>query len=144
MQVDLRSSIKQDLQLQFGYTYSKAIDAATSNGSGGDLNNVTNPYAGWRYDVGPSPFDRSNVAFVNFVYSLPIFNGNQSRLLKGTLGGWQLSGIMTAETVAPLPIGVNGFQRLQPLQRKLSLHRAEIGPTSTAVFSSSEDRQRVV
>jgi hypothetical protein len=108
MQVDLRANVKQDLQLQFGYTYSKAIDAATSNGSGGDLNNVTNPYAGWRYDVGPSPFDRSNVAFVNFVYSLPIFNGNQSRLLKGTLGGWQLSGIITAETGAPLPIGVNG------------------------------------
>lgn len=108
MQVDLRSTVKKDLQLQFGYTYSKAIDAATSNGSGGDLNNVTNPYAGWRYDVGPSPFDRANVAFVNFVYSIPLFNGDQSRLLKGTLGGWQLSGIITAESGAPLPIGVNG------------------------------------
>jgi hypothetical protein len=107
-QVDLRSTLHRDLQLQFGYTYSKAVDAATSNGSGGDLNNTTNPYAGWRYDSGPSPFDRANVAFVNFVYSLPIFNGNQSRLLKGTLGGWQLSGIVTAESGAPLPIGVTG------------------------------------
>ncbi len=107
-QVDLRSTLHRDLQLQFGYTYSKAEDAATSNGSGGDLNNTTNPYAGWRYDIGPSPFDRANVAFVNFVYSLPIFNGNQSRLVKGTLGGWQLSGIVTAESGAPLPIGVTG------------------------------------
>ncbi len=108
MQVDLRSTVRRELQLQFGYTYSKAVDAATSNGSGGDLNNTTNPYLGWRYDLGPSPFDRANVAFVNFVYSLPILNGNQNRLLKGTLGGWQLSGIVTVESGAPLPIGVNG------------------------------------
>jgi hypothetical protein len=108
LQTDLRANIKRDLQLQFGYTYSRAIDATTSNGSGGDLNNVTNPYVGWRYDVGPSPLDRTNVAFVNFVYTLPIFNGNQSRLLKTTLGGWQLSGIVTMESGAPLNIGLNG------------------------------------
>jgi hypothetical protein len=35
-------------------------------------------------------------------------NGNQNRLLKGTLGGWQLSGIVTMESGAPLAIGVSG------------------------------------
>lgn len=108
LQVDLRGTLKKDLQYQFGYTLSRAIDAATSNGSGGDLNNVTNPYLGWRYDVGPSPFDRTHIAFANFVYSLPIFNGDQSRFLKGTLGGWQLSGIITMESGAPLAIGLSG------------------------------------
>jgi hypothetical protein len=72
LQIDLHGNVTSDLSLQFGYTYSKAIDATTSNGSGGDLNNVTNPYAGWRYDVGPSLFDRTNVAFVNFVYQMPL------------------------------------------------------------------------
>jgi len=108
LQAELHANVRHDLSLQFGYTYSKAIDAATSNGSGGDLNNVTNPYLGWRYDLGPSPYDRANVAFVNFVYSLPIFNGNQSRILKGTLGGWQVSGIVTMESGAPLNIGLSG------------------------------------
>jgi hypothetical protein len=92
--------------LQTGYTYSKAVDAATSNGSGGDLNNVTNPYAGWRYDSGPGIYDRNNVLFFNFVYDIPLFK-NGSRLLKATLGGWALSGIITAESGAPLNMGVN-------------------------------------
>ena len=26
-------------------------------GSGGDLYNISNPYAGWKYDFGPSNFD---------------------------------------------------------------------------------------
>jgi hypothetical protein len=108
LQADLRAQVRRDLQLQFGYTYSKAVDATTSNGSGGDLNNVTNPYEGSRYDSGPSPYDRANVAFVNYVYTLPILNGSQSRLLKATLGGWQISGIITLESGAPLNIGLNG------------------------------------
>jgi len=108
LQAELHANLKRNLSLQFGYTYSKAIDASTSNGSGGDLQNVTNPYLGWRYDLGPSPYDRAHVAFVNFVYSLPIFNESQSRILKGTLGGWALSGIVTMESGAPLNIGLSG------------------------------------
>jgi hypothetical protein len=94
--------------MQFGYTYAKAVDATTSTGSGGDLNNLTNPYAGWRYDSGPSIYDRSNVMFVNFVYDLPFLRNSSSRLLKTVVGGWTLSGIVTAQTGAPLNIGVNG------------------------------------
>jgi hypothetical protein len=108
LQLDLKGNVRSDLQLQFGYTYSKAIDATTSNGSGGDLNNVTNPYAGWRYDSGPSAFDRTNVAFVNFVYDIPFLKNSDNHLLRATVGGWELSGIITAESGAPLNIGLNG------------------------------------
>src|SRR5262249_22440204 len=92
----------------FGYTYSRSIDATTSNGSGGDLQNVTNPYVGWRYDVGPSQFDRTNIAFVNFVYDIPLLRTSSNRLLKSTLGGWQASAIITMESGAPLDLGVSG------------------------------------
>ncbi|ABF39450.1 hypothetical protein Acid345_0445 [Candidatus Koribacter versatilis Ellin345] len=108
LQVDLRGNLKRDFQYQFGYTWSKAIDAATSNGSGGDLNNVTNPYVGWQYDKGPSPFDRTHIAFANFVYSIPLFNNNDSRAVRTILGGWQVSGIVTMESGAPLAIGLSG------------------------------------
>jgi Carboxypeptidase regulatory-like domain len=108
LQVDLHSNIRKDLQLQFGYTLSRTIDATTSNGSGGDLNNVTNPYIGWRYDVGPSQFDRTNVAFVNFVYQLPFLRDSSNRLMKSVVGGWSLSGIVTMESGAPLNLGING------------------------------------
>jgi Carboxypeptidase regulatory-like domain/TonB dependent receptor len=108
LQLDLRSNIARKLELQVGYTYSKAIDATTSNGSGGDLNNVTNPYLGWKYDSGPSVFDRTNVLFTSFVYQIPLFNNTDNHLLKSTVGGWSLSGIITAESGAPINLGVNG------------------------------------
>jgi hypothetical protein len=106
-QADLRGNIRNDLQLQFGYTYARANDATTSNGSGADLNNVRNPYIGWRYDEGPSVFDRANVAFVNFVYQIPLFRNSDSHMLKTVAGGWELSGIVTMESGAPLNMGVN-------------------------------------
>ena len=108
LQTSLTGTVKHDLHLQVSYTLSKAMDATTSNGSGGDLNNATNPYAGWSYDFGPSQFDRRNVFFANFVYDLPLFRDGTSRLLKATLGGWQLSGIITEESGAPLNLGVSG------------------------------------
>ena len=107
LQVGLHGNVTKDLQLQAGYTVSKAMDATTSTGSGGDLQNATNPYAGWRYDFGPSQFDRRQIAFFNYVYEIPLFK-NGSRLLKATLGGWELSGIVTIESGAPLNLGVSG------------------------------------
>lgn len=108
LQVDLHGRVRRDLQLQVGYTYSHANDevGAASN-SGGDLSNTTNPYAGASYDRGPSNFDRASIAFVDFVYQLPFFNG-ANRLVKAVAGGWELSGIITAESGAPLNLGVSG------------------------------------
>ena len=109
MQVDLHGNVRRDLQLQVGYTLSRAIDAVGSaSGSGGDLSNVTNPYVGWPYDKGPSNFDRTNVAFVNFVYQLPFFRDTSNRFMKATVGGWEFSGIITFESGAPINLGVSG------------------------------------
>jgi len=108
LQTSLTGTVKHDLHLQVSYTLAKAMDATTSTGSGGDLNNATNPYQGWSYDSGPSVFDRKSVFFANFVYDLPLFRTATSRLLKAGLGGWQFSGIITEESGAPLNLGVNG------------------------------------
>jgi hypothetical protein len=108
LQTDLRATVRKDLVLQFGYTYSKAVDPTSATGSGADLQNVTNPYVGWRYDLGPSIYDRTHVAFVNLVYDLPIFRNTSNRLLKGTLGGWQLSGIVTIQSGAPINVVLGG------------------------------------
>ena len=108
LQVELHGRLVHALNLQVAYTLSKAIDPSTGNGGNGwDLNYVTNPYQGWQYDVGPSVLDRRHVAFVNFVYDLPILRNSSNGLLKTTLGGWQLSGIVTMESGAPYNLGVN-------------------------------------
>ncbi len=101
LQVDLNSKVK-DLQLRAFYTLSRAIDPSTG-GSGQDLNPVSNPFAGWAYDVGPSIFDRTHNFSANFIYDIPVFR-HSSGLTKSVLGGWQVSGIVIAETGLPINI----------------------------------------
>jgi hypothetical protein len=110
LQLDVNSQVGRDLYLRAFYTYSRTIDPGTGSSGGQDLQNVSNPYLGWRYDVGPGGYDRTHVGVVNFIYDIPLFRGNQSRLLKTTLGGWQVSGIVTMESGIPINIGLTGGQ----------------------------------
>ncbi len=105
LQTSLTGKIHRDLHLQIAYTVARANDATTATGSGGDLNNVTNPYAGWRYDYGPSVYNRNNVFFANFVYDMPFFR-DANHLTKSLLGGWQLAAIITVESGAPVNLSV--------------------------------------
>ena len=111
LQVDLNSQVK-DLQLRVLYTYSRSIDSS-SGGSGGDLANVSNPYAGWRFDLGPGNADRTHILVANFIYDIPVFRHTSSRFLKSTVGGWEVSGIATIESGLPINLsagtGVSDF-----------------------------------
>jgi Carboxypeptidase regulatory-like domain len=109
LQTELRGRVTHDLTLQAAYTLSRAIDPSTgSSGNGWDLDADSNPYQGWRYDVGPSVFDRTNVFFANFVYEIPFLRDSPNRFLKTAVGGWEFSGIVTAESGPPENIGING------------------------------------
>jgi hypothetical protein len=111
LQVDLNSQVK-DLQLRVLYTYSRTIDT-TNGGGSGDLANVSNPYAGWRFDIGPGGLDRTHGLAANFIYDVPVFRHTSSRLVKSTIGGWQVSGIVTIESGLPINLtadsGVSSF-----------------------------------
>jgi hypothetical protein len=109
LQVAMRGTLKSDLTYQLGYTYSHTNDSFGSSGcgSGGDLCPISNPYLGWKYDFGPSNFDRRNIFFANFVYQIPLLKNSDNKLLKTTLGGWEVAGIVTAISGAPLNIGLN-------------------------------------
>jgi hypothetical protein len=109
LQTELRGHVTRDLTLQAAYTLSRAIDPSTgSSGNGWDLDAISNPYQGWQYDVGPSVFDRTNIAFVNFVYDIPFLKDSSNHLLRTAVGGWELSGIVTLESGAPYNLGING------------------------------------
>src|SRR5450432_2634830 len=107
LQVGLKSRIRNDLTFQFAYTLLRAFDPATS--AGGDLYTVSNPY-NRGYDYGPQAADRTHIALVNFIYELPIFRSAANRMLKSTLGGWELSAIGTMETGQPLNVTLGGAQ----------------------------------
>ena len=107
LQVDVHGNVRSDLMLQVGYTLARSVDP-TTGGSGGDLANVSNPYLGWKYDLGPSILDRTHVVFFNFDYQLPFLKNSDKGLLKTALGGWELSGIVTMESGLPLNVTVGG------------------------------------
>ncbi len=111
LQMNMRAQVKNSLTLQAAYTYSKAMDPAAGTGSGGssDLINVSDPY-NRAYDYGPGGLDRTHIFLVNFVYQLPFFQSTQNRFMKSTLGGWEVSGIVTAESGLPLFITLGGSQ----------------------------------
>jgi hypothetical protein len=107
LQTSLTGTVHRDLHLQVSYTLARAKDETTATGSGGDLQNVTNPYVGPTYDYGPSVYNRNNVFFANFVYDLPFFR-DANHLTKGLLGGWQVAAIITVESGAPVNLGLTG------------------------------------
>jgi len=145
LQVELRSKVR-DLTLQAAYTYSRSLDPTT--GTGGDdfdLNNTSNPYLGWKNDWGPSIFDRTHVAFVNFIYDVPFFRSSSNAFVKNTIGGWQLSGVVTMESGAPINLGVSGANVCGTLQN-CSVRPNQLGSisyphTSTTLSSGNNTIQ---
>ncbi len=108
LQTSFSGNLTNDLQVNAGYTWSKALDSVVGTGSGNDLAAVSNPYVGWRYDYGPSLFDRTNIFFVNFVYDIPWLRNSPNRFMKTVVGGWQISGIVQAASGAPMNITTTG------------------------------------
>jgi hypothetical protein len=118
LQVDLNSQIKRDLSLRVFYTLSRSIDPSNQTnggGGGGDLVSVSNPYAGWQYDVGRSGYDRLHNLSANFIYSLPFMRNSTNALAKALIGGWEVSGIVTIESGLPLNVTISGPQGGQGL-----------------------------
>ena len=110
MQVDLNSQENKDLTLRAFYTLSRSIDPSTGGGGGGDLATVSNPYAGWAYDNGPSGYDRTHNLSANFIYDIPLLRHSENKLMRSVVGGWEVSGIVTIESGLPLNLGVSGNQ----------------------------------
>ena len=108
LQAQIHSQLRRDLQLQAAYTLSRAIDPATSGNGVSDLNNVSDPY-NIHYDNGPSGLDRTHIAFVNFIYDIPFLKDSSNKLLRSTVGGWQISGIVTLTSGEPLNITEGGI-----------------------------------
>ena len=102
-QAGLRIENRWGLTTQFSYTYGHNIDEVTN-----DLGALSNPH-NTKYDWGSdTSFDRRHIFNASYVYSLPWFKHNGNALARTIIGGWQISGITSAETGLPLTITYNG------------------------------------
>jgi hypothetical protein len=109
LQVDLNSQIRT-LTMRAYYTLSRTVDPTLGGGGGADLSNISNPYLGWKYDNGPGGYDRTHNAAVNFIYDIPFLQKSPNRLLRTTLGGWEVSGIVTMTSGLPINPQLTGGQ----------------------------------
>ena len=109
LQTSFRGSFfGNDLQYQLIYTYSHTNDGGSAGSSAGDLGTISNPYAGWKYDFGPANYDIHNTFVANFVYDIPFMRHSDNKFARTLLGGWEVSGIISAQSGAPINIGLNG------------------------------------
>lgn len=112
MQADFRHTTGHGLTLEAAYTWSHMIDDSTStyfvygNNATVDGNYDLNR---WR---GTSDLNRTQVLEMNYVYALPFFKNSTNRFVKGSLGGWEVSGITSMFTGEPVDFncGINGFE----------------------------------
>lgn len=103
-QAALRHSMSHGLELDFSYTYSKALDLGSSaeriggqlavNHAFSQITNTFNP----RQNYGVSDFDVAHLIAADWNYELPFGHGkaigaNANKLLNGIVGGWQLAGL---------------------------------------------------
>jgi hypothetical protein len=104
MQVSLRRSLAP-LTLSVAYTYSHAIDDASSGGAFNapsfvDSYNLLSGRAS-------SDFDQRHILNIGYVYDLPLFRG--AGMTERLLGGWQFSGITQIQTGVPFSVTYSGF-----------------------------------
>lgn len=100
LQAALTMQTHYGLDLGAQYTWSHGIDDGQ-----GDIQGPTNPYS-LAYDKGNSAWDRRHVLKANYSYLPPLFK-NGSHVARAVLGGWQITGVITAETGIPFNLGVN-------------------------------------
>jgi len=103
LQVHLEKRASHGLQFEVSYTYSHALDDASS-ASLGSLNN--GDFRDQRFpqlEYGNSDVDVRHHVVVGYTYELPFgkgkaFGGNASGPLNQLVGGWQVAGITSAST----------------------------------------------
>ncbi|HEU5238572.1 MAG TPA: TonB-dependent receptor, partial [Pyrinomonadaceae bacterium] len=104
MQLSLVSRFSQAFQAQVSYTFAKSIDDQSSSLGRNEFGNgqarTVDPY-NKKLNRGLSDFDVRHNLSLNFVYDLP-FGNKANGLRKVLVSGWQLSGILTAQTGIPI------------------------------------------
>jgi hypothetical protein len=106
LQAILRKSVPSaGLTFQLSYTYSKAIDNATTVYNGDSINSASaqnNPTC-WSCEKARASFDVPQRVVVNFSYQLP-FDKAAPHLAKRLTQGWTLWGIATASSGFPFTV----------------------------------------
>lgn len=109
LQAQIKKTMAHGVQGQFSYTYSHCNDLSSAPVTGDTfLNSIAVPLLSQKsYRVGPCDFDLRQVATGNVIWDIPTPDFHNA-FANSALGGWELGGIVTAETGAPFTVTVGG------------------------------------
>ncbi|HEY2114034.1 MAG TPA: carboxypeptidase regulatory-like domain-containing protein, partial [Candidatus Angelobacter sp.] len=107
LQAKVEKHFTKGLSFLVSYTWSKNLDEASNENSGGTVI-PTN----LNFDYGPSDFDIPQNLTASYIYDLPFGQGREFMNRKGMMdeafGGWQLSGVTTLRSGFPNTITYPG------------------------------------
>jgi Carboxypeptidase regulatory-like domain len=109
LQASLQQRVTNGLSVLANYTFSKSLDDIPYN-TGATGFSVSQSYVYpvtqpnfKSLDIGPSAFDRQSVFSASYLWTLPrLERGN--KVLRSVVNGWQTTGILQAQSGAPLTI----------------------------------------
>ncbi len=106
LQTSVTQRLSHGLQLLGSYTYSKSMDTASASSDGVTFNTFNGDQTNIAQNWGPSDYDRTNRVVISGVYSIPAFGGplDRNAFGKRAFGGWQISGVGTAQSGLPFTI----------------------------------------
>jgi hypothetical protein len=95
LQISIQKRFSQNSLLNVNYTWSHALTNADS-----DFATPQDQYD-LAAEYGPAEFDRRQILNVNYVYYFPFFRNSAEAFERWVLGGWEVSGIVSAYTGLP-------------------------------------------
>jgi hypothetical protein len=108
LQASVVKRFSHGLQAQASYTWGKGLDTGSAATIGDDFeNSISSPYFFWQGRKGLTDFNVAQTLVVNYIWTLPIPR-DKGAFVTGLLGGYQLGGILTAQTGQPFTPLISG------------------------------------
>jgi hypothetical protein len=107
LQLKLRSRLGSALQIQTSYTFSRSIDNTSASNQSEALGSNTSVWDPSFPDLnrGLSDFHRKHNLVANFTWELPFAKGRDG-ISGAVLSGWNISGIVTAQSGNPFTVSI--------------------------------------
>jgi hypothetical protein len=95
MEANIKRRLTKGFLFGVAYTWSKSLDYGSSNGTV-----ISNAYNN-SIMYGPSDFDTRHVLVTNYVWDIPYATHSTNGFVRNTLGNWQFSGTIQAQSGRP-------------------------------------------
>jgi len=106
LQVFANRRFTNGLEFQVAYTWSRLISSTINRDTEGKASPVQDAF-NLKAEKALANQDQPQTFTLNYIYELPFFKKSSNKLLKGTIGGWEVVGIYTARSGLPQTVCID-------------------------------------